>query len=55
MTGHKFAKLEAKIALAMFFKKYEVTSITKIEDLKLIAGIVIQPQRGLKVKIKRRV
>ncbi|KAK7579854.1 hypothetical protein V9T40_000483 [Parthenolecanium corni] len=52
--GQRFAKLEAKIALAMFFKKYEVTSITNLDNLKLIAGIVIVPQHGIKI-VKQRI
>ncbi|KAK7579874.1 hypothetical protein V9T40_000503 [Parthenolecanium corni] len=52
--GFKFAKMEIKTALALFFKKYEVKSTTPIEDLSMFTEIFQKPENGIMVKIRRR-
>lgn len=53
-TGQKFAMMELKIVLATFFKHYEVKSLTKQEDMKVLLDAVIRPENGIWVQIYKR-
>ncbi|KAK7579861.1 hypothetical protein V9T40_000490 [Parthenolecanium corni] len=44
--GQKFAMMEVKTVLAVFFKQYEIESLTKLDDLVMIPDILMRPRDG---------
>lgn len=54
ILGQKFAMCEEKTILASVIKRYKVTAMEKIEDIKVIPDIVIRPVNGVLVTLERR-
>ncbi|KAI4464328.1 cytochrome p450 family 4 [Holotrichia oblita] len=52
--GQKFAMYEEKTILASIIKRYKVTAMEKIKDIKVIPDIVLRPINGVLVTLQRR-
>ncbi|KAK7579876.1 hypothetical protein V9T40_000505 [Parthenolecanium corni] len=53
--GQKFAMLELKIILSQIFRNFEVESLQKMEDMKCMPDIVLRPELGVQMKMKKRI
>jgi len=53
--GQKFAMMEEKIVISSVLRNFEVTSRVRREDLKILGEIILRPEDGIFVTMKRRV
>ncbi|KAI4464344.1 cytochrome p450 family 4 [Holotrichia oblita] len=52
--GQKFAMYEEKTILASIIKRYKVTAMERIKDIKVIPDIVLRPINGVLVTLQKR-
>ncbi|KAJ8024060.1 Cytochrome P450 4c3 [Holothuria leucospilota] len=52
--GQKFAVMEQKVVLATVLRKFKITSLQKLDELKLASELVLRPVDGVQVKFTRR-
>lgn len=49
--GQKFAILEEKMVLSYILRNYRVQTVERLEDLKLVAELVLRPFSGVKLRL----
>ncbi|KRT80979.1 cytochrome P450 [Oryctes borbonicus] len=54
VLGQRFALTEEKTILASIINKYRITSMLKLDEMRLLPHTLIRPQDGIKIKIERR-
>lgn len=52
--GQKFAMYEEKSVLSSIFRKYQLKSVDKREDIKIVSEIILRPISGINVTIEKR-
>lgn len=52
--GQRFALLEEKALISTIVRNFKITSLQKIEDIHLIAELVLRPHEGIKMKFEQR-
>jgi cytochrome P450 family 4 len=52
--GQKFALLEEKTVLSYILRNYELRSLDRREDIKLIEDLILRPDNGIKLSISPR-
>lgn len=52
--GQRFAMLELKILIAAIVRHYKILPVTKREDLKFKAGLILRPNHDLLVRFEKR-
>jgi cytochrome P450 family 4 len=52
--GQKFALLEEKTVLSSILRHYELLSLDKREDIKLVGDLVLRPDNGIRLIISPR-
>ncbi|KAJ4433396.1 hypothetical protein ANN_15655 [Periplaneta americana] len=53
-VGQKFALLEEKTVLSYMLRNFKWSSLDKVEDIKLVAELVLRPENGIRLKITKR-
>lgn len=54
ILGQKFALLEEKVIVSSLFRKYNVVSKQKREDLSPVGDLILRPENGVIVQLKPR-
>ena len=52
--GQKFAMLEMKTVLSCVLRHYRLRSIDRNEDIDIIMGVVMRPEKGIRMNIRNR-
>ena len=52
--GQKFAMLEMKTVLSCVLRHYRLRSLDKREDIDIIMGVVMRPEKGIRLSITPR-
>lgn len=52
--GAKYAQIQMKYIIASFFKKFKVTTLTPIQDIKITAQVAIKPVSKITIRIEER-
>jgi cytochrome P450 len=52
--GQKFAMLEMKTVLSCVLRHYRLRSLDKREDIDLVMGVVMRPEKGIRLSITPR-
>jgi cytochrome P450 len=53
--GQKFAMMEEKIMVSSVLRHYNLTSLDKQDDVRLVAELILRPAKALKIRIEKRV
>ncbi|XP_069699703.1 cytochrome P450 4C1-like [Periplaneta americana] len=53
-VGQKFALLEEKTVLSYMLRNFKWSSLDEVEDIKLVAELVLRPENGIRLKITKR-
>ena len=52
--GQKFALMEEKTVLSKFIRRFSITSVDSIEEVKPVVEIITRPFGGIRVKLMPR-
>jgi cytochrome P450 len=52
--GQKFAMLEMKTVLSCVLRRYRLRSVDRNEDIDIIMGVVMRPEKGIRMNITAR-
>jgi len=52
--GQKFAMLEMKTVLSCVLRHYRLRSVDRNEDIDIIMGVVMRPEKGIRMSITAR-
>ncbi|XP_061227452.1 cytochrome P450 4V2 [Neopsephotus bourkii] len=52
--GQRFAQMEEKVLLALILRRFWVESCQKPEELGITGGLILRPNNGIWIKLKRR-
>ena len=52
--GQRFALMEEKVVLANIFRKFEIKSLKKTDELEPIADVIMRPLNGIPVQLSLR-
>ena len=52
--GQKFAMLEEKTVLSYMLRHYRIQSLDRMEDMELVADLILRPENGIRVTITPR-
>ena len=54
MFVSRFAMMEEKIILSTILRKFNVSAVTKPQEISLLAELVLRPKNGLHVQFSKR-
>lgn len=52
--GQKFALMEEKVIVSQILRRFQVTSVHQLEDIKILGELILRPAKGMWLKLQTR-